>query len=72
MNWLIEIRQAVFSMNSKTKFDKNRSSTSSLREEICEQAATITSSCIPFMYFVQKCIKLTLTEAVPGILTGNT
>jgi hypothetical protein len=69
---LIEIRQAVFNVDSKTKFDKNHSSASSFRDEICEQAATIPSSCIPFIYFVQKCINLTLSEAVPGILTGNT
>lgn len=67
---LIKVYQAVFNVDSKIKFNTNHSS--SFRGEICEKATTIPWSCIPFAYFVQKCIKLRLSEAVTGILTRNT
>jgi hypothetical protein len=39
MNYVIEIRQAVFNVDSKIKFNKNHSS--SFRDKICDEAAYI-------------------------------
>jgi hypothetical protein len=66
---LSEIRRAVFNVDSKISFNHNLSY--DFKDEICELAATISSSRISFMYFVQKCLTLRLPGAATSILTRN-